>query len=132
VALAGFRRPELVARTLGLCLSDAVRTQDTPLLMGALLRGTHSRAQAWAFFQSHWDDLARRSPGPGLRRLCEGVMGLVRESWEEEVRAFFASRTDLPGGKVVEQILEQLQIAVTLRKRSRLEIREYLCGHSGG
>ena len=132
VALAGFRRPELVARTLDLCLSEAVRAQDTPLLMGALLRGTHSRAQAWAFFRARWDELARRSPGPGLRRLCEGVMGLVRESWEEEVRAFFASRTDLPGGKVVEQILEQLEIAVTLRKRSRLAMREYLCGLSKG
>ena len=74
-ALAGFRHPKLVARTLDLCLGESVRSQDTPLLMGALLRGPHSRAQAWTFFQSRWDDLARRSPGPGQRRLCEGVMG---------------------------------------------------------
>ena len=124
-ALAGFRRPELVARTLDLCLSDRVRSQDTPLLMGALLRSPHGRAQAWAFFQSHWDDLERRSPGPGLRRLCEGVMGLVSESWEGEVREFFTSRTISLGGKAIDQILEQLTIAVTLRKRGGLAIREY-------
>ena len=47
-------------------------------------------------------------------------MGLVSETWLEEVRAFFASRTISLGGKTIEQILEQLEIAVMLRRRSNL------------
>jgi hypothetical protein len=126
LGLAGFRPAELVERTLGLSLDGTVRTQDAPLLLRALLMGTHSRARAWQFFQANWERMAAKFPGPGIRRLCEGVLGLVTPAWEQEVRAFFRDRNINLGGKTLEQFLEQLHIAVVLRQREGAALRDYL------
>jgi puromycin-sensitive aminopeptidase len=42
------------------------------------------------------------------------VLGLARPGWERDVRAFFQGRQVQLGGKVLEQYLEQLHLAVRL------------------
>jgi puromycin-sensitive aminopeptidase len=132
LGLAGFRPAPLVERTLDLSLDGTVRTQDAPLLLRALLMGTHSRARAWEFFQANWERMAAKFPGPGIRRLCEGVLGLVTPAWEEEVRAFFRDRNINLGGKTLEQFLEQLHVAVVLRQREGAALKEYLARATPG
>jgi puromycin-sensitive aminopeptidase len=126
LALANFRPEALVRRTLAATLDGTVRTQDAPFLMRALLLGTHSRAQAWAFFQEKWEQMARGFPGPGIRRLCEGVLGLTSPEWEQQVRGFFRDRKINLGGKTLEQFLEQLHIAVVLRQREGAALSAWL------
>jgi puromycin-sensitive aminopeptidase len=126
LSLALFRPEPLVARTLALALSGEVRTQDAPFLVRALMYGTHSREQAWAFVQANWERMSRDFPTTGLRRLCEGVTALARPEWETAVRAFFRERQVSLGGKVLEQYLEQLHIAVRLREREGEALRAYL------
>jgi puromycin-sensitive aminopeptidase len=126
MALAGFRPIALVERTLAISLDGTVRTQDAPFLLRALLQGVHSRDRAWTFVQKHWDEMAERFPGPGIRRLCEGVLGLASEQWEKEVRAFFHDRQIKLGGKTLEQYLEQLHIAVELRRREGEALHDYV------
>jgi puromycin-sensitive aminopeptidase len=126
LALAGFRPEALVDRTLQMALDGGVRTQDAPFLLRALLMGTHSRTHAWAFFQANWDHMSQAFPGPGIRRLCEGVLGLVTPEWEQQVIAFFRDRKINLGGKTLEQFLEQLHVLVRLRQREGAALREYL------
>jgi puromycin-sensitive aminopeptidase len=126
LALPAFRPQALVERTQAMTLDGSVRAQDAPFLMRALLLGVHSRARAWAFFQEKWEPMARTFPGPGIRRLCEGVLGLSTREWEEEVRAFFRDRQINLGGKTLEQFLEQLHITVMLRQREGEALRAYL------
>ena len=59
----------------------------------------------------------RMYPKNGLRRMCEGVTGLVTPELERDVHAFFGGRQVDLGGRTLEQYLEQLRIAVTLRER---------------
>jgi puromycin-sensitive aminopeptidase len=125
LALASFRPEPLVERTLQLVL-DGVRTQDAPFLLRALLMGTHSRARAWAFFRNNWERMSQTFPGPGIRRLCEGVLGLTTPQWEREVNAFFRDRNINLGGKTLEQFLEQLHVLVRLRQREGQALRDYL------
>lgn len=126
-ALAGFRAPDLIRRTLELCLNGVVRTQDAPLLVRDLLLRVHSRELAWAFVQEHWDDMARLYPPQGgLRRLCEGVTGLVTPALEQDVRAYFALRSVTFGGKTLEQYLERLRVAVLFQEREEASLRAYL------
>ena len=61
----------------------------------------------------------QRFPGQGIRRLCEGITGLTSERLEREVQAFVRDRQIHLGGKTLEQFLEQLHIAVELRRRGR-------------
>ena len=126
LALAGFRPESLVDRTLQLALDGGVRTQDAPFLLRSLLMATHGRGRAWPFFQANWERMSRAFPGPGIRRLCEGVLGLVREDWERDVTAFFRNRQITLGGKTLDQFLEQLHVLVRLRQREAPALRDYL------
>jgi puromycin-sensitive aminopeptidase len=125
MALAGFQPLALVERSLKLAL-DGVRTQDAPMLLRALLMAPHSRARGWAFFQANWDRMAATFPTPGLRRLCEGVLGLTTPEWEREVIAFFREQNVSLGGKTLEQLLEQLHVAVRLWEREGAALKAYL------
>jgi aminopeptidase N len=126
-ALAGFRPPDLVRRTLDLSLNSSVRTQDAPFLVRDLLMGVHSRDLAWAFVREHWEEMERLYPSQsGLRRLCEGITALVTPALEREVRTFFDSRSVTFGGKTLEQYLERLHVAVLFREREFVTLRGYL------
>jgi len=126
-ALAAFRTPDLIQRTLNLSLNGEVRTQDAPFLVRDLLLGVHSRELTWAFVKEHWEEMERLYPSQsGLRRLCEGITGLVTPALEEEVRAFFASRTVAFGGKTLDQYLERLRVAVSFQEREAMPLRAYL------
>ncbi len=130
LALAAFRTPEAIARTLDLTLSGEVRTQDVPFVLRALLLSVDGREPAWAFVRAHWDRLRRDLPLPGLKRLFEGFLGLAHPIWELEVRAFCAERQISLGGKTLDQILEQLHVLVSLRERENAALQHYLGGGS--
>ncbi len=128
LALAGFRPPELVEKTLTRTLNGEVRTQDAPFVLRALLMSVHGRSQAWTFLQDNWEKLNALLPPNGIRRVCEAVVGLVTPEWERQVREFFEAKKVNLGGKTLEQFLEQLRIVVRLREREGPALRIYLQG----
>jgi puromycin-sensitive aminopeptidase len=125
-ALAGFREQTLVERTLGLTIDGTVRTQDAPLLLRSLFLGVHSRAATWRFVRANRDTLEKGLPPVGFRRLWEGLIGLATRQWEAEVKEYLSAKPLALGGRVLEQYLEQLHIAVCLREREGEALRGYL------
>jgi puromycin-sensitive aminopeptidase len=125
-ALAGFRQPDLIRRTLEKTTSGEVRSQDAPFLMRALLVSVHSRALAWDYLKASWETMARQYPGSAYRRMYEGVTALVSPEWERDVREFFTTRKIVLGGKTLEQYLEQLQVAVRFQERETAALTAYL------
>jgi puromycin-sensitive aminopeptidase len=122
-ALTAFRQPALLQRTLRMTVSGEVRTQDAPFLVRSLLLNVDGRELAWSFVKEHWDRMERLYPSQsGLRRMCEGVIGLATPALEADVRAFFASRGTSLGGRTLDQYLEQLRIAVSFRERAGAEL----------
>jgi puromycin-sensitive aminopeptidase len=118
-SLAGFQSTRLLEQTLARTLSGEIRTQDGPFLVSAILMSVYGRELAWSFVKRNWDQMDRLFPKQGLRRMCGGLIGLSTPELERDVREFFASRKIDLGGKTLEQYLEQLQIAVTMRERER-------------
>jgi puromycin-sensitive aminopeptidase len=125
-ALAGFRSPELLKRTLEHTIDGAVRSQDAPFLMRALLASVYGRQIAWEFLKEHWQTMARQYPGSAYRRMYEGVTTLVSPEWEQDVRAFFSSQGITLGGKTLEQYLEQLHVAVLFQQRESGALAAFL------
>ncbi len=125
-ALAGFRQPELLSRTLERTINGEVRSQDAPFLVRALLTGVYSRGLAWEFVKQHWETMAGQYPGSAYRRMWEGITALVSAEWERDVRAFFSSRPIVLGGKTLEQYLEQLRVAVSFQDREGQGLAAYL------
>jgi len=70
----------------------------------------------------------RQYPKHSLRRMAEGVTGLATPELERDVRAFFTERKIDLGGKALEQCLEQLRVAITLRTREGAALSKYLAG----
>ena len=126
LALAAFRPPELVEKTLARTLDGDVRTQDAMFVLNALLLSVHGRERAWAYIQENWERLNGVLPPNGVRRVCEAVVGLARPDWERQVQTFFEAKNVRLGGKKLEQILEQLRIVVRLREREAEALRAYL------
>ncbi|MFA5026487.1 MAG: M1 family metallopeptidase [Candidatus Methylomirabilota bacterium] len=125
LGLAAFRDPAETRRTLDLALGPAVRSQDAPTLLRALLLQPHSRDLAWGYITRHWQEIVQKLPAlTGLRRMCEGITGLATAELETEVRAFVAERAVTLGGKTLEQYLELLHVAVRFRERERTTLAD--------
>jgi puromycin-sensitive aminopeptidase len=125
-ALAGFRDPGLARQTLERAVNGEFRTQDAPFVVRGMLMSVDVRELAWDFVKSHWDTMDRLYPKHGLRRLAEGVTGLATPALEADVRRFFAGKNPDFGGKVLQQYLEQLHVAVVLGERDGAALHGYL------
>jgi hypothetical protein len=59
--------------------------------------------------------MTRKYPDNALPRMCEGVVALLDR--QEEVTKFFREHRVRLGGKIIDQHLERLAIAVNFRRR---------------
>lgn len=125
-ALAQFRQPVLLDRTLGKTLDGEIRVQDAPFMVSAVMHNVYGRELGWRFVKTNWDALDRRFPKQGLRRMCGGITGLCKPELERDVRQFFDSRKIDLGGKTLDQYLEQLRIGVSFRERHGETLKQYL------
>lgn len=125
-ALTSFRQNSLIEQTLAKTLNGEIRTQDAPAIIRSLLMSVDSRELAWCHVKTHWDEMNRAYPVPGIRRMCEGITGLATAELERDVHQFITARKIELGGKTLQQYLEQLRIAVVFRDRERAGLHEYL------
>ena len=116
-ALASFRDPQLIERTLALTINGEVRTQNSPYLMRAMFLNRQARARAWSFMKSNWQDMLRQYPDNAIPRMCEGIVGLVSAEFEADVSQFFGDHPVKQGSKQMAQHLERLRIAVACQQR---------------
>ncbi|HUK63315.1 MAG TPA: ERAP1-like C-terminal domain-containing protein, partial [Dongiaceae bacterium] len=125
-ALTAFPQRDLVAQTLDRTINGEIRTQDAPFVVRTLLMTVHAREQAWEFVTRQWDTMDRLYPKHGTRRMAEGVTGLMMPELEAAVHRFFQERRIEFGGKVLEQYLEQLRVAVAMREREGAALAAYV------
>ena len=125
-ALAGFRSPELLSRTLEMTLNGEIRSQDAPYVIRGLLGSVYGRGLAWDFVKQNWQAMARQYPESAYTRMFEGIAGLVGVEWERDARAFFADNKIDLGGRTLAQYLEQLRVAVAFQEREAEPLAAYL------
>jgi len=123
-ALADFNRLELLRQTMAMTLNGEVRTQNAPYLMHALLMNPLCRYEAWDFLRHNWEQMTAKYPDAALPRMCEGIVALLDR--EAEVREFFTTHRMRFGGKLIDQHLERLAIAVAFRSREGNRLRAAL------
>jgi puromycin-sensitive aminopeptidase len=125
-ALANFRNLGLLKKTMEMTLDGQVRTQNSPYLMHSLLLNPACRYQAWDFARAHWDEMIQKYPDNALPRMCEAVIALLDR--EDEVKKFFAEHRVRLGGKIIDQHLERLSVAVRFRNREGKSLQATLKG----
>ena len=124
--LAGFLDRGLVQHTLDSTLTDEVRTQNAPYLIGSLLHNLVGGDLAWTFVKQHWDAIVDRFPDNSHVRMLEGITALSTPELASDVQRFFATHAVKQGAKTLEQHLERLQINVAFRQREADNLAKYL------
>jgi aminopeptidase N len=116
-ALARFRDPALMERTLALATSGEVRTQDAPFLLSAAEANRDVGAIAWRYVRDNWDELVPRFASSNVIHLAGGVRIQTARDIVADVQAFFAKH-DIPQNHLMLlQGLERQRVFAALRER---------------
>ena len=125
-ALAAFRDPTLIDRTLALSLSEDIPTQDVVILLGRLFANPAARERSWEFIRARWQDLSPRV-SPGLApRLILALPALQRPLYRRQVGAFFRVHPIPTAARALKQALERFELDAELRRRAVPELRGWL------
>ncbi|MGH7934495.1 MAG: M1 family metallopeptidase [Candidatus Binataceae bacterium] len=125
-SLANFQVLELLRQTMEMTIDGEVRTQNAPFVMHSLLYNDVCHYQAWDFVKAHWDTMVDRFPDSALPRMCEAVVTLLDR--QAEVSEFFTAHRVRLGGKLIDQHLERLAVAVAFRDREGKNLETTLKG----
>ncbi|MDQ6782278.1 MAG: M1 family metallopeptidase [Actinomycetota bacterium] len=127
-ALGGFEDPALLARSLELCMSDEVRNQDGPFLVGSIMATRTGSALAWEWVEANWDRIIERFPNNLLIRMLEGITGLVDPVLAERAHAFLDTHQAPIGGPRLQQLQERMDVNVALGQRIGTSLAAALAG----
>ena len=125
-ALAAFRDPALIDRTLALSLSEDIPTQDVVILLTRLFTNPAARERSWEFIRARWSDLSPRV-SPGLAsRLILALPALQRPLYRRQVAAFFRTHPIPTATRALKQALERFDLDAELRQRTVPELSRWL------
>ncbi|MCX8071892.1 MAG: M1 family metallopeptidase [Candidatus Binatia bacterium] len=126
MALASFEHPALVQRTLELALSDEVRAQDRPFLLGALLGRRKARPAAWKFVRARWQTLTELLDPMLLQNLIRALGQVTYEPAATEVCSFLQDHVRDETRETTAQVCEQLRLDAAIVARLRAELPKAL------
>jgi len=128
-ALASFREPALVARTLELAVSEQVRSQDVATLVGALLTRPDSQDVAWTFTRDRWPTLIETlGEFQGVPGIIGALGAFCSAARADEVRAFFSANPVPSSERAIRQAVERIESCARLSARQAEPIGRWLAG----
>ncbi len=124
-ALGSFRDRALYERTLEWALSDDVKNQDAPGLLGYIV-GATGREPAWAWVEKNWGRIETKLSD----QLRVGVMGSAGSFCDRDslarVKAFYDAHPLAPAERRKAQSLERIAQCVALREIQSAKLHEWL------
>lgn len=125
-ALAEFRKPDLVQRTLGLIDNGTVRQQDYPGLFAALLANPASRDAAWNYLKTHWTDLQEKVTSFGGRGAVSALGDFCSSQEKQDVQRFFADHRAPGAERALQQSLESMDSCMEFRQLQQANMEKWL------
>jgi puromycin-sensitive aminopeptidase len=127
-ALGATESAPLLRRTLDLCMSGEVRTQDAPYVIGTVLATRAGAGLTWDFLEERWETVSARFPDNSIPRMLEGITGITDPALARRIHAFLDAHPVPQGERPLAQSRERLDINVRFRER----IAPTLAGELGG
>jgi hypothetical protein len=126
MALAMFRQPELVQRTLKMSVSHLVAREDGPALIAQVMDQSSGRDIAWHFVRKHLIRIAWRFSVHNMREIVIAMNSLDTKQQLAEVEGFFKDHPAPSEARSIKKIIEAIQIRVAFRQRSGSELSSRL------
>lgn len=125
-ALAEFRQPELVQRTLALIDQRRIRQQDYPSFFAALLRNPVARDETWKYLKSHWDDLAEKVTSFGGRGAVSALGNFCSVAAKDDVRQFFAMHRAPGAERALQESLNAMDNCMEFKQLQQANMEKWL------
>ena len=130
-ALYHFENPELVRKALELGVSGEIRNQDSTAYIADFLRNPDSRAEAWKFIQTHWDEVEKTFTASSGSSLVSSAGAFCDESMASKVSAFFRVHPVPASERALRQAVERINSCADLKKLQEANLQTWLNEHSG-
>jgi aminopeptidase N len=117
-ALPAFHQPALVARTLEFALSPEVRSQDTPVLLAALLGSPASQQATWTFVKAQWPALtAKLGVFQGVPYVVGALGSFCTAESAADISAFFKAHPVPEAVRALQQAIERIDACAAVHAR---------------
>ncbi|MGE3621255.1 MAG: M1 family metallopeptidase [Acidimicrobiia bacterium] len=116
-SLADVDDPAQFDRVLALAVSDEVRTQNAPFLVGACVANRRNGAAAWALISQRWEEMNQRFPANSIVWLLNGIRAVADAGLAARIEAFLDEHPVPQAAKVVAQHRERMRVTVALAER---------------
>lgn len=133
-ALALFKQPQLIKKTLQFAMSKAVRAQDSVLIINGSSLNPHGRDLAWQFIKDRWPEFVKRYGGGSflLSRLIEYNKELNTVADAKDIERFFRKNPTPEAQRTIAQVLEHIYSNAAWLKRDGKKIAQFLYKQKAG
>jgi aminopeptidase N/puromycin-sensitive aminopeptidase len=125
-ALGRFSDPKLVERTLDYAISPAMRSQDAPYLISAVMQNPEAEKQAWSFVQAHWTVIENLGGAFAGGVIVQSTGGFCDSEMRDEVQAFFTSHPAPAAERSLKQAVERMNYCVDLKTQQAGKLAAWL------
>jgi aminopeptidase N len=125
--LASFSDPALVRRTMDLALGTDVRSQDTKLLVRAMLVADAPRGLAWDLLRARWDEVQNKTGEFVGNTVIVGALAAFCDPAPlEQVKTFFAAHDVPDAERTLQQSIERIESCVSFAEAQRGKLATWL------
>ena len=117
-ALPEFRDAMLLDRTVGMTLTDEIRSQNVPGVLARSMANRDHGSRAWAFAKEHWDDITSQVAPTTLIYVADGVRYLTEPEQVKDAAEFFEAHPIPQSALQLRQILERQRVNERFRTRA--------------
>lgn len=129
--LAEFTDPALLQRTLQFALSPDVRSQDSLILLSAVMRNPAGKKMAWDFVQAHWEQINKVMGGYNTGGLVETTGSFCDAGLKNDVRQFFTQHPVPDAERAFRQAQESAGYCIDLKASQSPALASWLGQHGG-
>lgn len=130
-ALAEFRDPQLVERTLQLAVSPDTRNQDAPHLIADVMSNPANQAVAWQWIKGHWSDVEKKITMSSGGEIIAATRSSCDAATRDEVQQFFADHKVPSAERTLHQAVERINSCISYRERQQGNLAGWLDQHPG-
>ncbi|KAK2794815.1 Aminopeptidase 2 mitochondrial [Onygenales sp. PD_10] len=127
--LGSAESPELIKRTLDLCLSEEVRAQDIYMPLSGLRNHTAGVTARWEWLKANWDAITKRLP-PSFSMLGSVIQlstgSLCTEAQLNDVETFFKNKDQKGFDRSLQQSLDSIRAKAGWLQRDRQDVETWV------
>ena len=121
-----FSDPALLTRTLNFAISPAMRAQDAPQVIRAVMSNPAGRQLAWEFVRQHWPEIETKLGNYSEATLVQAASVFCDTNKRDEVRQFFSEHKIPAAERELNLALEQINVCIDIRTHQQPILQSWL------